>query len=156
MAAVEVALREPCVGPCFPVYTCDWCMMYKSLKPNPNLIVYNQPEMGRSVQCLTEISEGSYIIDFAGQKLNRPRTGPYVMEVIAEKLWIDAGNGGNISRFINHSCSPNCEVYITPFTSRVMIFALKTIPAGEELTFRYTPQLSSLPFDCLCSACQKN
>lgn len=55
---------------------------------------------------------------------------------------------GNVGRFINHSCDGNVVVQpvFTPGCSalfyRVALFALKDIPAYEELTYSYgwTPQ----------------
>ncbi len=50
---------------------------------------------------------------------------------------------GNIGRFINHSCDGNIVVQpvLTPGCSalfyRVAFFALKDIPAYEELTYGY-------------------
>ena len=51
------------------------------------------------------------------------------------KTVIDAGVDGNEAKYINHSCEPNCEA-ITE-SGRVFIVALRTIPAGEELTYDY-------------------
>ena len=48
---------------------------------------------------------------------------------------IDAGVGGNIARFINHSCKPNC--YIEIKDGVIWMRAAKTIRKGEELTYNY-------------------
>ncbi|CAD7686127.1 unnamed protein product [Nyctereutes procyonoides] len=57
---------------------------------------------------------------------------------------IDAGPKGNYSRFMNHSCQPNCETlkWTVNGDSRVGLFAVCDIPAGTELTFNYN-------LDCL-------
>lgn len=46
---------------------------------------------------------------------------------------IDAGPKGNSSRFINHSCSPNCETqkWTVNGDVRIGLFALCDIEAGE-------------------------
>lgn len=49
---------------------------------------------------------------------------------------IDAKHGGNSSRWINHSCAPNCEAEQTD-DGRVFIKALRAIAAGEELFYDY-------------------
>ena len=72
---------------------------------------------------------------------------------------IDAAVGGNSSRWINHSCDPNCEAEETH--GRVFIKALRPIAAGEELTYsyglsideRYTPAVKKR-FACRCGAPQ--
>jgi uncharacterized protein len=49
---------------------------------------------------------------------------------------VDAAVGGNESRFINHSCNPNCEAVIED-GRRIYIEALQDIPVGEELVYDY-------------------
>ena len=48
---------------------------------------------------------------------------------------IDGAVGGNESRFINHSCAPNCEA--NEVKGRIYIEALRTIEPGEELAYDY-------------------
>uniref|UniRef100_A0A673CBF2 Histone-lysine N-methyltransferase NSD3 n=1 Tax=Sphaeramia orbicularis TaxID=375764 RepID=A0A673CBF2_9TELE len=52
---------------------------------------------------------------------------------------IDAGPKGNSSRFMNHSCSPNCETqkWTVNGDVRIGLFTLCDIEAGTELTFNY-------------------
>lgn len=49
---------------------------------------------------------------------------------------IDAGPKGNYSRFMNHSCNPNCETqkWTVNGDIRVGLFALCDIPAGKDDT----------------------
>ena len=46
---------------------------------------------------------------------------------------IDAGPKGNYSRFMNHSCQPNCETqkWTVNGDTRVGLFAVRDIPVGE-------------------------
>lgn len=48
---------------------------------------------------------------------------------------IDAGPKGNYSRFMNHSCNPNCETqkWTVNGDIRVGLFALCDIPAGKKM-----------------------
>lgn len=48
---------------------------------------------------------------------------------------IDAGRGGNDSRWINHSCDPNCET--AEEDDRIFVNALRTLRRGEELFYDY-------------------
>ena len=52
---------------------------------------------------------------------------------------------GNEARYINHSCSPNCESFTVPSQSgpRVIVCAQHDIPAGQELTLDY--RLAGVP-----------
>ena len=52
---------------------------------------------------------------------------------------IDTGPKGNMARFMNHSCDPNCitQKLTGNGDTRVGLFALKDIVTGSELTFKY-------------------
>lgn len=56
---------------------------------------------------------------------------------------IDANVGGNIARWINHSCKPNCESEVEEDPKgrrnkdKVYIQAIRNIKPGEELTYNY-------------------
>jgi hypothetical protein len=54
---------------------------------------------------------------------------------VNEDRVIDALHGGNSSRWINHSCNPNCEA--DEENERIFIKALRNIKAGEELSYDY-------------------
>ena len=69
----------------------------------------------------------------------------------------DAGVGGNESRYVNHSCAPNCEAVTEQ--RRVYLEALRTIAAGEELTYDYQLERGRWPspewerrYACRCGA----
>lgn len=75
-----------------------------------------------------------------------------------EDVFIDATAIGNINRFCNHSCQPNCYVGVWLVTgkSRAGMFASRHIEAGEELTFDCRMSFDSLdnvPCQCSEKAC---
>lgn len=55
-----------------------------------------------------------------------------------DKLIID-GYRGNVARFVNHSCDPNCrmEKWTVNGEQRMALFANRPIMTGEELTWHY-------------------
>lgn len=55
---------------------------------------------------------------------------------VTQRTVIDAAIGGNDTRFINHSCTPNCEAVIEG--RRVFIDALRAIPKSAELFYDYS------------------
>lgn len=81
----------------------------------------------------------------------------YLMEVSGNQI-IDARHKGNLSRFINSSCHPNCETQkwqdASTGETRVGIFAIEDIPAGAELTYDYNfahfGGEGTTSFTCMC------
>ena len=72
---------------------------------------------------------------------------------------IDAAVGGNESRYINHSCAPNCEALHAEGLREIWIVAMRTIEAGEELTYDYGYQVDGedaeaarRDYPCRCGA----
>lgn len=76
---------------------------------------------------------------------------------------IDATTYGNVSRFINHSCSPNLvnyQVLVESMDSQrahIGLYASRDISSGEELTFNYRYELlpgEGHPCHCGASNCR--
>ncbi len=67
---------------------------------------------------------------------------------IVNRAWVrDAGVGGNIARFLNHSCRPNC--YVQVIGHDIWIRANRNVEAGEELTYDYNADGAEL-IPCKC------
>lgn len=58
----------------------------------------------------------------------------YIFE-LNKKYDIDGNKPGNIAKYINHSCNPNCETEI--IDNHIWVIALRNIYPGEELTYNY-------------------
>ncbi|KAJ1339592.1 histone-lysine N-methyltransferase set1 [Batrachochytrium salamandrivorans] len=58
---------------------------------------------------------------------------------VDEDTIIDATKTGNLARFINHCCEPNCNAKVISVdgTKRIVIYANRDIKEGEELTYDY-------------------
>ena len=55
------------------------------------------------------------------------------------RRWVrDASVGGNIARFINHACRPNCFAQVVRHA--IWIRAGRPIAEGEELTYDYATE----------------
>jgi SET domain-containing protein len=109
------------------------------------------------------ITKNTRIIDYAGEKIsNREslkrerryiRRGHIWCFKLTNRTVVDAGVGGNIARFINHSCRPNCYIEISNGT--IWIRAAKAIRKGEELTYDYNTDGDGL-IRCRCRpGCQR-
>lgn len=68
-----------------------------------------------------------------------PLSANFYFLTIGEDVIIDASKYGNTSRFINHSCNPNCHIekWNVNGEIRVGIFTSKMVPKGTEFTIDY-------------------
>tara|TARA_Y100000310_G_scaffold334313_1_gene413849 strand:+ start:3193 stop:3717 length:525 start_codon:yes stop_codon:yes gene_type:complete len=99
------------------------------------------------------IPKGVEILDYVGTKVTKKQSdkiaddlfkkyehnkekfpGVFIFE-LDKKYDIDGNVKYNTARFINHSCSPNCEVEIEK--GRIWIQSIKKIKKGEELFYNY-------------------
>lgn len=68
---------------------------------------------------------------------------------------IDGTKRGNIARFINHSCSPNCECVGDDENDSIQIVSLVPIKNGSEITINYRLQPGErIECNCGASNCQ--
>jgi len=115
-------------------------------RPLPRLIKGKSPIHGAGVFAAEAIAKNARIIDYAGELIRNDdaceaREERYLAE---GQIWVfrvnrawcrDANVGGNIARFINHACTPNCFFEVVDKT--IWIRALRSIRRGEELTYDY-------------------
>ena len=112
---------------------------------------------GWGVYATERIPKNKRIIDYAGEKITHKesliREERYLKQgriwcFTLNRRWvIDAGVGGNVARFINHSCKPNCWIEIKNGT--IWIRAARTIRKGEELSYNYnTSGDAAIPCRC--------
>ncbi len=123
---------------------------------------------GKGVFAVQDLAEGETLIEYVGEIINwkealrrhphDPKDPNHTFYFhIDEEHVIDAKHGGNSSRWINHSCKPNCEA--DEEGGRVFIKALRNIKAGEELFYDYgliidAPYTKKLlaEYPCWCGA----
>ena len=114
--------------------------------PSPRKIVRRRSRIaGWGVYAAERITKNSRIVEYAGQKITVGQSAPREEAQVARGLiWCftinrrfvrDASVGGNLARFINHSCRPNCYAEVVGDT--IWIRASRTIEPGEELTYDY-------------------
>jgi uncharacterized protein len=104
------------------------------------------PIQGRGAFASCRIPKGTRIIEYKGQRITQEEANDRYNDDGMERhhtflfsvndvTVIDAGVNGNDARFINHSCTPNCEA--VEYHGRIFIEAICTIQSGEELTYDY-------------------
>lgn len=121
---------------------------------------------GRGAFAIRPIKKGEKLIEYVGERITHAqadlRYDDETMDehhtflfTISSRTVIDATYDGNDSRFINHSCDPNCEAEIE--RGRVWISAIRDIAVGEELNYDYGYERSGDETDedeqrykCLC------
>ncbi|KAI4687847.1 uncharacterized protein J4E88_003440 [Alternaria novae-zelandiae] len=184
-----------------PIYECnDKCNCGLNCR-NKNVQFGRQVEVeifrandgrGWGLRCKQDLHEGQFIDTYRGEVITdaeatRRETSSskakasylYSLDKFAESeglkeedlYVVDGEFMGGPTKFINHSCDPNCRQYTVSYNKHdprvydIAFFARRFIPKGEELTFDYLdkeegeemdePGEGALP--CLCGAknCRK-
>jgi uncharacterized protein len=89
----------------------------------------------------TAIREGTRIVEYVGERISKDESlrrcqdsNEYIFALNAEQD-LDGNVPWNLARFLNHSCTPNCEAVMEH--ERIWIVARRDIQPGEEVTFNY-------------------
>ncbi len=101
---------------------------------------------GRGAFATRRIRKGTRLIEYVGERISHAeadrRYDDDTMKrhhtflfTLNNRTVIDAGVNGNEARFINHSCSPNCEAVID--SGHIYIETIRTIQPGAELVYDY-------------------
>ncbi len=128
---------------------------------------------GNGVFATEAIAKGEQVIRYKGflrshadvdnQYGGLEENGHTFLFTLNDEYVIDANVEGNIGRWINHSCAPNCEAVLykdekgRKHKDKIYIEAIRDIAAGEELSYNYgivldephTPALKKL-WGCRC------
>ena len=118
---------------------------------------HRSPIQGWGVFATQPISKNTRIIRYAGEKITSreslKREARYLKKghiwcFKLNRLYVrDAAIGGNIARYINHSCTPNCYTQVTG--DIIWVRAARAIRRGEELTYDYaTDGEGTIPCRC--------
>lgn len=133
------------------------------------------PIHGNGVFAVDALAKGEEIIQYKGKLISNDEadelygdggeTGHTFLFTLNDDYIIDGNQQGNTSRWINHSCAPNCRALVeesasgNPRKDKVVIETLRRIKPGEELTYdygivlemRHTARLKKL-WKCLCGS----
>ncbi|CAI9554324.1 unnamed protein product, partial [Staurois parvus] len=134
--------------------------------------VYRSPIHGRGLFCKRTIDAGEMVIEYSGNVIRSTLTdkrekyydgkgiGCYMFRIDDSEV-VDATMHGNAARFINHSCEPNCYSRVIPIDGQkhIVIFAMRKIYRGEELTYDYKFPIedasNKLACNCGTKKCRK-
>ncbi|XP_060855766.1 uncharacterized protein LOC132933510 [Metopolophium dirhodum] len=112
--------------------------------------VIKTADKGYGVFALEDIPSGTFVDEYMGEVIDQCemiirmkktlyKNNNYMVQLKHDEI-IDATRKGNITRFINHSCEPNCvaEKWNVLGESRMGFFSKELIRKGEEITFDYS------------------
>lgn len=162
--------------------------------PRTNLIILNcsnsdahQNSKGFGLFTKNSIPKGSFICEYAGEIISKTEAANRNMFNKTNKLmnyilcvnehtgdnniqtFIDPSEFGNIGRYLNHNCQPNCvmlPIRVDNPIPKLCLFAIDKIEANAELTFDYGSKLEEIfelgskvenRIQCLCKSekCRK-
>ena len=99
--------------------------------------------------------KASAIAEYTGERISHvqaskrliEQNGKYISQLDVDH-YIDGKIGGNDTRYINHSCEPNADVFVTD--GSLIVFALREISVGEEVTVDYLNSFDQDQTLCRC------
>lgn len=112
---------------------------------------------GLGLFATTIIPSGKRIIEYTGSLVPNQeveqRNGRYFFE-INTKWSIDGSSRNNTARYLNHSCKPNAEAFVSGH--RIWIWSKRDIKNAEEITINYGREYFDdkiKPVGCKCRKC---
>ncbi|KAI5367715.1 putative WW domain, SET domain, Post-SET domain, AWS domain, Set2 Rpb1 interacting [Septoria linicola] len=160
---INRATKMECVGDCGCGSGCQNRRFEH--KQYADVSVIKTEKKGYGLRANTELRANDFIFEYIGEVIGdqvfRRRLHQYDEEGIkhfyfmslSKGEFVDATKKGNLGRFCNHSCNPNCYVdkWVVGDKLRMGIFAERKIQAGEELVFNYNvDRYGADPQPCYC------
>ena len=121
-------------------------MKSRKTSRGPRIVIRRSGIHGRGVFARRQICQDETVCEYKGDRISEEEIGrryPEIMDGINHTfvfgidydINIDGGSNGNIARWINHSCDPNCDTYERD--QRIFIRAIRDIRPGDELSYDY-------------------
>jgi uncharacterized protein len=104
------------------------------------------------------IPKGKRIIEYFGPLISNDKVEQSNRKYffgVNTKWSIDGSPRANVARYINHSCTPNAEAFLSQ-RRRVWIWSRRAIKPGEEITYDYGKEYFEgiiEPIGCKCEKC---
>ena len=160
---INRATKMECVGDCACGSACQNQRFQRCEYANVSVI--KTEKKGHGLRTNTDLRPGDFIFEYIGEVINEPQFRRRMLAYdeqgikhfyfmsLSKGEFVDATKKGNLGRFCNHSCNPNCYVdkWVVGDKLRMGIFAEKNIKAGEELVFNYNvDRYGANPQPCYC------
>ncbi|XP_030954942.1 histone-lysine N-methyltransferase ASHR3 isoform X1 [Quercus lobata] len=165
MCSEDCVCRVQCIS-CSKACRCSENCTNRPFRNEKKINIVKTTLCGWGVEAAEKINKGDFIIEYIGEVIDdaqcekrlwdmkyRGAHNFYMCE-IRKDFTIDATFKGNASRFLNHSCDPNCvlEKWQVEGEVRVGVFAARSIKIGEALTYDYRFVQFGPEVKCHCGA----
>jgi SET domain-containing protein len=121
------------------------------------IVLRSSPIHGVGAFAKCPIDQGTHIIEYLGERISKAESlrrceqNNEFIFTLNEQEDLDGNVQSNPARFLNHSCTPNCDAELD--NGHIWIVANRQIEAGEELTFNYGFDLENYgEYPCRCGA----
>ena len=144
-------------------------------RDNADVYVFDAGAAGKGLKTACDLEPNTFIMEYVGEVIDWPeyctRDEKYKEEGLIhryfllldsdqgtddENIYIDSQKKANRTRYINHSCDPNChmEKWNVGKEFRMAVYTKKRIPKDSELTFDYKwESMGSEPqIKCYCGS----
>ena len=123
----------------------------------PRIVRRRSSICGWGVYAAQPISKSTRIVEYKGELVSQAEAGRRERRYLPRRrIWLftinsrwarDAAFGGNIARYINHACRPNCHIDV--IGHHIWVVASRAIRPGQELTYNYnTDGEARIPCRC--------
>ncbi|KAJ5081352.1 hypothetical protein NUU61_009616 [Penicillium alfredii] len=160
---INRATKIECVGDCGCGPDCRNQRFQK--KQYARVAVIQTDKKGFGLRAETNLEPHQLIFEYVGEVVGEPQFRRRMRQYDEEGIkhfyfmslnkgeFVDATKKGNLGRFCNHSCNPNCYVdkWVVGEKLRMGIFAERAVQTGEELVFNYNvDRYGADPQPCYC------
>ncbi|RXH70813.1 hypothetical protein DVH24_015435 [Malus domestica] len=166
----DCVCRGQCIS-CSKDCHCSENCTNRPFRKEKRIKIVKTEHCGWGAEAAESVKKGDFIIEYVGEVIDDAlcekrlwdmkykEVNNFYMCEIRKDFTIDATFKGNPSRFLNHSCDPNCvlEKWQVEGETRVGVFAARSIQVGEPLTYDYRFVQFGPEVECRCGApnCQR-
>lgn len=155
LSAISTSSLETTIQFLNIIHQRDHRPILRKWKDSRSLSVKKSPLHGLGCFATIRLLKGNRIAEYSGERITRREAvrrmrssnGKRISELGAD-CYIDGNVNGNLTQYINHCCDPNADVLVKD--EALIIFALREIAPGEEITVDYLNSFDDDQSVCLC------
>ncbi|CAN1328789.1 Histone-lysine N-methyltransferase ASHR3 [Linum perenne] len=163
--SLYMSTRVQCIS-CSKSCRCSENCTNRPFRKDKKIRIVKTELCGWGVEAAEPIKKGDFVIEYIGEVISDAQCEQRLWDMkyrgvhnfymceIRKDFTIDATFKGNTSRFLNHSCDPNCilEKWQVEGETRVGVFAARSIQVGDPLTYDYRFVQFGPEVKCYCGA----